>query len=81
MLTEPGALLGRRDKTLAGLCTTGDMLGLGERGRELVGPCGQRQGHSLGTKKKTAGQAALSCSLSLASLQGQVLREGHGILQ
>ena len=63
MLTEQGALLGRRDKTLVDLNTTGDMLGLGERGRGLVEPWGQRQGHSLGTKKKTAGQAALSCRL------------------
>lgn len=61
MLTDQGALLRRRDKTRVCLYTTGDMLGLGEQGRGLVELCGAAsRPHSLGTKRKRVGQAALS---------------------
>ena len=55
MLTEQGALLGRRDKTLVDLYTTGDMLGLGEWGRGLVEPCGAVSRPQLGNQEEDSG--------------------------
>ena len=82
-LAEQGALLHRKDKTFARLHITGDGLGLGEQGRGLVVLCGAASTPQLGNeegKRERGGQAALSCRLVLAMLQGQKLCEGHGIL-